>query len=261
MNEPIKIEAREISGATVHACNASLTIADTAIRQDAEGRYCLNDLHRAAGGEKRHGASYWLANQQTRDLIAELETTGKPVDTSEGRNGGTYVVKELVYAYAMWISPAFHLKVIRAYDAMVTAPPVLNPANLSRLQLIELAMQAEQERLVIEAKLAIAAPKAEALDRIAAADGSLCLTDAAKELQVRPKDLIGYLSSHNWIYRRVGGASWIAYQDRIQAGVLEHKSVVLIDSEGRERIRDQVRVTANGLARLSELLNGGRQAA
>lgn len=124
-----------------------------------------------------------------------------------------------------------------------------------------LAMQAEQERLVIEAKLAIAAPKAEALDRIAAADGSLCLTDAAKELQVRPKDLIGYLSSHNWIYRRVGGASWIAYQDRIQAGVLEHKSVVLIDSEGRERIRDQVRVTANGLARLSELLNGGRQAA
>ena len=34
MNEPIKIEAREISGATVRACN-SLNIADTAIRQDA----------------------------------------------------------------------------------------------------------------------------------------------------------------------------------------------------------------------------------
>lgn len=238
-----------------------LTIADTAIRQDAEGRYCLNDLHRAAGGEKRHGASYWLANQQTRDLIAELETTGKPVDTCEGRNGGTYVVKELVYAYAMWISPAFHLKVIRAYDAMVTAPPALNPANLSRLQLIELAMQAEQERLAIEAKLAIAAPKAEALDRIATADGSLCLTDAAKELQVRPKDLIGYLSSNHWIYKRAGGTNWIAYQDRIQSGVLEHKSVVLIDCEGRERIRDQVRVTAKGLTRLSELLNGGRQAA
>lgn len=43
--------------------------------------------------------------------------------------------------------------------------------------------------------------------------------------------------------------------------MLEHKSVVLIDSEGRERIRDQVRVTAKGLARLSGLLNGGRQAA
>jgi len=246
-----------------------LTIADTAIRQDAEGRYCLNDLHRAAGGEKRHQPSDWLRLKNTQDLVAELTVPGIPgtqqiqplAVMQGGLLQGTYVVKELVYAYAMWISPAFHLKVIRAYDAMVTAPPALNPANLSRLQLIELAMQAEQERLAIEAKLAIAAPKAEALDRIASADGSLCLTDAAKELQVRPKDLIGYLSSNHWIYKRAGGTNWIGYQDRIQSGVLEHKSVVLIDSEGRERIRDQVRVTAKGLARLSGLLSGGRQAA
>ena len=76
-------------------------------------------------------------------------------------------------------------------------------------------MQAERERLEIEAKLAIAVPKAEALDRTATADGSLCLTDAAKELQVRPKDLIVYLSSNQLIHRRASATNWIGYQDRI----------------------------------------------
>ena len=129
-------------GASVPAVFTRLSIADVPVRQDAEGRYCLNDLHKAAGGEQRHRPKYWLENQQTVELIAELEkggippfrgttsplqfieglfkTAGNPVVSMEGRNGGTFVVKELVYAYAMWISPAFHIKVIRAYDAMVT---------------------------------------------------------------------------------------------------------------------------------------------
>ncbi len=96
-------------------------IADTKIRQDSKGRYSLNDLHRAAGGEKKHQPSDWLRTQQAKDLVAELgKTPGIPgITRTQGRSGGTFVCKELVYAYAMWISAAFHLKVIRTFDDAV----------------------------------------------------------------------------------------------------------------------------------------------
>ena len=121
-----------------------IQIHHVTIRQDAEGRYCLNDLHKASGGANRHRPSLWLANQRTKGLIAEIELEAgipasnsvqenkaliRALSTSENKAGipaysttqksGTFVVKELVYAYAMWISPAFHLQVIRAYDALV----------------------------------------------------------------------------------------------------------------------------------------------
>jgi len=114
-----------------------MKIDNLKIRTDEEGRFCLNDLHKAAGNEKRHSPSYWLSNQQTKELIDELETTGIPVVTAGGRKGGTYVCKELVYAYAMWISAAFHLKVIRAYDALVS----------NQVELAQQQVQRERARL------------------------------------------------------------------------------------------------------------------
>lgn len=106
-----------------------LVIANTTIRQDDEGRYCLNDLHRASGGEKRHQPSDWLRLAQTQELIDEIASvpgipgtdTGNPVSVVRGGlQQGTYVCRELVYAYAQWVSPKFHLHVIRTFDAVVT---------------------------------------------------------------------------------------------------------------------------------------------
>lgn len=116
----------------------ALSIAHATIRQDAQGRYCLNDLHAAAGGTPHHRPSKWLATKQAQGLISALEQS--PNSGSEAEEGkariralpiasvrggpdelrGTYIAKEMVYAYAMWISPEFHLRVIDAYDALVT---------------------------------------------------------------------------------------------------------------------------------------------
>ncbi|ELN2578093.1 KilA-N domain-containing protein [Enterobacter kobei] len=105
----------------------SIVISDIVIHQDADGRYSINDLHKASGGEQRHQPRYWLALQQTTELVEEIINSGislfYPTHTQRGRKGGTYVCKELVYAYAMWVSAAFALKVIRAYDALVSGQP------------------------------------------------------------------------------------------------------------------------------------------
>lgn len=127
------------------------------------------------------------------------------------------------------------------------------PAELSRMDILQLALDAEHGRIKAEAALAIAAPKAQALDRIAGADGSLCLRDAAKQLQVKPKHFNLWLQANKWIYKRAGCSNYIGYQDRIQSGLIEHKASIVIDGAGNERMRDQARITAKGIARLAEV--------
>lgn len=129
-------DMKSLAKSTVN-CTNSIIISDIKIHMDAEGRYSLNDLHKASGDEQRHRPKYWLELNQTNELIDEILKGGnppfkndgvlnteipvfKPVASKKGRYGGTYVCKELVYSYAMWISAAFALKVIRAYDELVT---------------------------------------------------------------------------------------------------------------------------------------------
>lgn len=112
----------------VNPNNQPLVIGEFSVRQDEDGRYCLNNLHKASGELDKHKPPFWLRNEQTKELIGELQkcnsgypSIDSPVNVIRGGGAkhGTYVVKELVYAYAMWISAKFHLMVIRAYDAMV----------------------------------------------------------------------------------------------------------------------------------------------
>lgn len=97
-------------------------------------------------------------------------------------------------------------------------------------------------------------PDVDALTRIAKAEGSLCVTDAAKQLQVNPKKLFDLMSHSKWIYRRIGSV-WIGYQDKIQQGLLEHKVSVVKSRTGEDKQVSQVRVTAKGLSKLAKLLS------
>lgn len=109
-----------------------ITILDNPV-SIVEGLYSLNDLHRASGSNKKHQPSFFMRNQETKELINEIEfgRSSKAVRKIQGGNDkskqGTYVCKELVYRYAMWISPKFALLVIRTFDNLVTTDSNSNP--------------------------------------------------------------------------------------------------------------------------------------
>lgn len=106
--------------------NNSVQISNISIHQTENGLFSLNDLHRASGGEDRHAPRRWLQNIQTNDLIKELEKDGKPSIQSKQRLG-TFVCRELVIAYGMWISPKFALQVIQTFLAVSDGIKTVTP--------------------------------------------------------------------------------------------------------------------------------------
>ncbi|HHF5788551.1 TPA: P22AR C-terminal domain-containing protein [Haemophilus influenzae] len=101
---------------------SNLTILKTSIRSYGN-LYSLNDLHKASGNAEKHRPSLFVRLDTTQDLISEIQKEVKSTDlifkTTGGRGmRGTYACEELVIAYAMWISPKFHLIVLRAFLAM-----------------------------------------------------------------------------------------------------------------------------------------------
>ncbi len=127
-----------------------------------------------------------------------------------------------------------------------------DPSKLSRMEIIRLAAEAEEEKLKLKALVEANEPKVEVYHHLADSNGSVCLTDAAKTMQIAPRILTGWMSTNGWLYRRVSSQRWVAYQDKIQKGLLIHKAKLIQSSGGDEIAVSQVRVTPEGMVVLRE---------
>lgn len=145
-----------------------------------------------------------------------------------------------------------HKVILRLHELEQLASAPAIPQTLP--EALRLAADLAEQNGLLQLVVAEQAPKIEALNRIAVADGSLCLTDAAKSLQIKRKDLIAILQARKWIYRRTGSTHFVAYQDKIQAGVMEHKYSTVERPDGTEKTTEQARVTPKGLVRLATII-------
>lgn len=217
------------------------------------------DLHEFLGVGKDF--STWIKKQIERARLVEgrdyTTTTAHPFGGAEGNRG-------VRVEYHLTIDSGKHIAMMSGCDKgfevrdyfleceRIAKQPVA-PLNLNDPATLRATLLSYTEKVIaLEETVAEQQPKVEALDRIAGMDGVVCITDAAKILGVRPKDLFAWMSSRQWIYRRVGNRSWLAYQHRIQQGLLDHKVDPVTYVDGSEKMRERVVVTAKGIAKLSE---------
>jgi len=92
------------------------------------------------------------------------------------------------------------------------------------------------------------------LARIHKIEGTVCLTDAAKTLDVKRNWFTDFLARRGWIYKRKIGGYWVAYAPPLGAGYLVHSTRDYCDHYGNKNDVTQVRITPKGLAKLAEMI-------
>ncbi len=236
----------------------------TAIKKDQTIWFVLKDICEAIGISDYHQAGGRLRENQ-RGMCVVPTPSGNQEMTVISESGLYSVVLKSrspkAQPFQEWVEdvvlPAIrkHGQFNAAENDNATGIDVRDPRQLVNIamQLIDVNQELTDEVLKTRTQLAEAQPKVEALERLTVADGSFNITTSAKLLQVQPKKLFKHLSENKWIYRRAGQKNWLGYQDKIQSGLLEHKITTVVDATtGDDRVYEQVKVTAKGLARLAE---------
>lgn len=148
------------------------------------------------------------------------------------------------------------VKRLEELEGQSRLPDLSDPAVLVQLLTVHASKRIEAEHRAVQAEAKADAMQEDvsAHERLTKADGSLNVTEAAKNLGIRPKDLFDWLSHNGWIYKRANSQNWLGYQPKCNQGLLEHKTTTVLRADGSEKITEQVRVTAKGLSVLAKLI-------
>lgn len=241
------------------------------------GAAVTTSLAIAEGTQNEHRAVLQLA----RTYLADLEEFGgvafemRPFDTLGGMQKREVAILNeqqstllLTYMRNSDIVRQFKKALVRAFweiaqKAVAPAlPDFSNPAAAARAwaEQFEQRQLVEEQKVMLEHKVAEQAPKVAAQDMLARSNGELCLTDAAKALGVPLGKLTTYLIRIGWAYRRQSNNRLVGYTVKEQQGLVAHRPVTIYHKSGDIESLSQLLITPKGLAKLAEMIAMGMSA-
>jgi anti-repressor protein len=247
MNDPIKIEARDISGNSVPTVNARELHAFLEVGkvfaawiQERITQYSFSEHNDYVMTVSKTGIRQNVIQKDYHlsiDMAKELAMVER---NEKGRQARLYFIECERRAKA-------------AHPATPALPDFTNPAAAARAWAAEFERrQALEQETAQQAKvLAVTVPKAAVFDDLHHRPGCMCIRDAAKNIGVGERALIRKLIEVGWLYRRdladgrQGSLKASAYT--MERGYFEHQP-----RTGRDgAVRDSLLVTVKGLHKLT----------
>ena len=87
--------------------------------------------------------------------------------------------------------------------------------ELTKMEILQMALESEQQKLVLQQQLGIQAPKVAFVDKYVAGNGNKTFRQVAKLLQIKEYKFREFLESNRIMYKLNG--EWTAYQNHVDA--------------------------------------------
>jgi len=124
-----------------------------------------------------------------------------------------------------------------------------DPGNMSRMDILKLAMQAEEEKQQLLAHIEEDKPKVEFHDTVVAAPDCISVAQTAKILGTGQRRLFDYLRKIHWVSRRNE-----PYQEKINTGYMNVKLGSFNHPDHGLKQSVTALITGKGLAKLKQLM-------
>lgn len=184
----------------------------------------------------------WLELESTKRYIEAIKAKSEKrtlVETRQGgTNAGTWIHEKLIIKLAQWLDVDFEIWCDEKVAQIISTGTVTKPmVELSTMQILEIAMQSEQQRMALEnqnrqlmQKNEVLSEKAEYVDKVLSSESGHATTIIAKELGMSAVTLNKLLEGLGVQYMTKAG-EWVLKAAHQNKGYVESRTHAYLSSD------------------------------